>query len=125
VLGSENFCALIPFKKTSGQASNLIAGVCDYIIWYAKDRTQGKFRQPYAVLGSGVSDESYNSIELIDGTWRRLTRQELSGEVEPPKGRRFRTANLTSQGTTAEGSAPFEFEGKTFKPSQGTHWKPR
>jgi adenine-specific DNA-methyltransferase len=124
VFGSDNFCAAVPFKKTSGQASTLIAGVCDYLLWYAKSRERAKYRQLYARLGMDVSDESYNCIELGDGRWRRLSAQDIAGQQPSLDHGRFRTANLTSQGASLEGSAPFTFEGTEFLPSAGTHWKP-
>jgi len=124
VFGSENFCGNIPFKKTSGQASSLIAGVCDYIIWYSKNKTNAKYRQLYVELGKDVSDDSYNYIEFPNGDWRRLTQAELRDNNKIPIGKRFRTANLTSQGSSKEDIEPFEFEGKKFLPSQNNHWKP-
>ena len=124
VFGSENFCGNIPFKKTSGQASSLIAGVCDYIIWYGKNKVNTKYRQLYGALGTDISDDSYNCIEFPDGQWRRLTQAELRGEKEMPIGKRFRTANLTSQGANTEDLEPFEYEGKKFTPSANNHWKP-
>jgi adenine-specific DNA-methyltransferase len=124
VFGVGNFCGLIPFKKTSGQASALIAGVCDYLLWYGKSKAQIKYHQLYGVLGEDVSDSSYNCIEFPNGEWRRLNSVELYDDMPLPVGKRFRTANLTSQGATEEGSAPFEFEGRTYAPSAGTHWKP-
>jgi adenine-specific DNA-methyltransferase len=124
VFGMNNLCGVIPFRKTSGQASTLIAGVCDYLVWYGGNKEQTKYRQLYGVLGEDVSDSSYNCIELPDGTWRRLTWAGTRGGAPLPSGRRFRTANLTSQGATEEGSAPFEFEGQVYTPSVGTHWKP-
>src|SRR5205823_2331012 len=45
VLGAENFCAVIPFLKTGGQADALIASVADYLLWYARDVTRVKVRQ--------------------------------------------------------------------------------
>jgi adenine-specific DNA-methyltransferase len=43
VFGAENFCAVINFAKTSGLSSNLLYGVCDFILWYAKEvAPQGK-----------------------------------------------------------------------------------
>lgn len=124
IFGRENFCAQISFKKTSGQASNIVAGVCDYLLWYAKDKGRIKSRLLYSLLGADVSDYSYNCIDLPDGTWRRLTKDELTGKVQMPTGHRFRTANITSQGTSEEGSKPFEYEGKLYYPSAGNHWKP-
>ena len=124
IFGKENFCSQISFKKTSGQASSIVAGVCDYLIWFAKDKTKLKSRLLYNQLGLDVSDSSYNCIDLPDGSWRRLTKDELIGKVAMPKGHRFRTANITSQGASDEGSKPFEYLGKLYYPSAGNHWKP-
>lgn len=124
IFGRDNFCAQIAVKKTSGQASNIVAGVCDYLVWFAKDKSKLKSRLLYNTLGDDVSDSSYNCIDLPDGTWRRLTKDELTGKVPMPVGHRFRTANITSQGTSEEGSKPFEYQGKLYYPSAGNHWKP-
>ncbi|MBP1152558.1 site-specific DNA-methyltransferase [Methylocaldum sp. RMAD-M] len=124
VFGAGNMCGVIPFKKTSGQASSLIAGVCDFLLWFGKNKDKTKYVQLYATLGSEVSDNSYNCIEFADGTWRRLSARELRGELPIPEGKRFRTSNLTSQGWSEEGSAAFEYQGKVYSPSKGTHWKP-
>ncbi len=124
VFGRENFCAQIAFKKTSGQAASTIAGICDYLVWFAKDKNKAKSRMLYSVLGEDISDSSYNCIELSDGSWRRLSKNEISGNVIVPEGKRFRTANLTSQGASEEGSQPYRFQGKLYYPSSGNHWKP-
>jgi adenine-specific DNA-methyltransferase len=39
------------------------------------------------------------------------------------KGERFQSSNLTSQGASAEGSAPFVFKNETFTLSGNKHWK--
>src|SRR6266550_1452081 len=44
VFGSENFVALISFKKTGGQSSTTIPGVIDYLIWYGKRVERVKYR---------------------------------------------------------------------------------
>lgn len=124
IFGKDNFCAQIAFKKTSGQASTIIAGVCDYLVWFAKDKSSLKSRLLYNLLGEEVSDASYNCVDLPDGTWRRLSKDELTGKTVMPNGGRFRTANITSQGASEEGSKPYEFNGKLYYPSAGNHWKP-
>ena len=58
VFGAANRCSLISFAKTSGQESNSLATVCDYLVWYAKDRESTKYRQLYRGLGTDVSDAS-------------------------------------------------------------------
>jgi adenine-specific DNA-methyltransferase len=39
VFGSENFCAVIPFKKTSSVGSGRLDCINDYLIWYARNET--------------------------------------------------------------------------------------
>lgn len=119
VFGENNFVSDIVFRKTSGQASKFVAGIYDHLLWYTKSKSDAKWRPLYWSLGADVSDDSYNCVELPDLSWHRLAKDE-SSEV----GRRFRTANLTSQGASDIGSQPFEFEGTTFKPSAANHWKP-
>jgi adenine-specific DNA-methyltransferase len=40
-----NFVSLITYAKTAGQTSEFLPGTADYIIWYAKDIDQLKYRQ--------------------------------------------------------------------------------
>src|SRR6266536_994336 len=53
VFGDENFAGLITFAKTTGQTGELISGVSDYVVWYARDRAKAKYRQPLVVRGAG------------------------------------------------------------------------
>ena len=120
VFGEEGFVADIVFRKTSGQASKYLPGIYDHIVWYGKRLESLKYRPLFGILGEDVSDSSYNCVEGEYFIWRRLKKGE-----EVPKGyRRFRTANLTSQGASIDGSAPFKHEGAVFEPSKGNHWKP-
>ena len=68
VFGSENFVSLIGFRKTSGASSDLIAGVTDYILWFAKDKASVKYRQLYyaKVLG-GMGSGQYTWVEDAQG----------------------------------------------------------
>ena len=47
VFGSDNLISLIPFAKTSGFSPNFLSNVCDFIIWYAKDKKCTKYHQLY------------------------------------------------------------------------------
>jgi len=120
IFNEDNFVSDIVFRKTSGQASNFIAGVYDHILWYTKNKEHAKYRSLFSILGDEVSDNSYNCIDDGDGTWHRLKKEEF---IDKSK-RRFRTANITSQGASAIGSAPFTYQNKVFEPSKGNHWKP-
>jgi adenine-specific DNA-methyltransferase len=46
VFGTENFVALIAFKKTSSASSELLAAVCDYLLWSTKAKEKIKYRAP-------------------------------------------------------------------------------
>ena len=81
VFGSENFVSLVTFKKTSSASSELLAGVADYLLWYAKDLGNLKYRQIYfrKEIG-GVGGDQYNWIEKPDGdfenTGMKMTRSK-------------------------------------------------
>lgn len=132
VFGSENFVSQIVYKKTSGAGSpgtlTSIASVHDYILWYAKDRTQYKFRKltiPKVFGGDG--SDAYKMIELADG--RRLTIKEYENETgaefqydKKPNGSKvFRLGDLTSQ--TNSSYYPIVLNGKTYLPSTTRGWR--
>ncbi len=45
VFGSENFVAQITFVKTTGQRTEGLHAVTDYLLWYAKNAEAMKYRQ--------------------------------------------------------------------------------
>ena len=49
VFGSENCLAVITVQKTSSATSELLAGTADYVLFYAKDKTNIKYRQAVKV----------------------------------------------------------------------------
>lgn len=121
VFGSENFCGLISFKKTTSASTNLLASVSDYIIWYAKSRERIKYRQIYLEKRAGEAGASqYTWVQYPDG--RRENLGGALGSVELPQGARlFAHDNITSQ-RPAQGRdvRGFEFEGKNYSPGAGT-----
>lgn len=122
VFGVENYVSEIIFTKTTSATSDQLATTFDFILWYAKDKSQVKFRRLYQekTLG-GEGALAYNKIELPDGTRRALTKEEKNGNVELPLGAKiYTTGGLTSQ--RPPGDFPVEFEGKTYRPGKG-YWK--
>jgi len=122
VFGSQNCCSLITVSKTAGQTAELLAGVSDHLLWYAKSRDHVKFRR-------GLSEKSlatdvagvYRWVALVDGTRHKLTDAEAADQTAIPKGGRiFRIDNITSQ--RPPGDFPVNFEGKVYKPGRG-YWK--
>ncbi|MBK6429473.1 site-specific DNA-methyltransferase [Candidatus Amarolinea dominans] len=120
VFGSENFVSLITFSKTSSATTELLAGTCDYIILYAKDRQKVKYRQLFidkAIDGEGAS--AYDKIELADGRRLRLT-TALSSSLDLSNARHYRLSDMRSQ--RPPGDFPVTFQGKTIRPISG-YWK--
>lgn len=115
VFGSENFFSLITFKKTLPLGSSGLAGISDYLVWYAKDKTKIKYRQLYVdkPIGAGTG---YTWVELSDGSRRKMTTEERNNPSLLPKGSRvFFTSSLSSSGYTPSCMFDFEFEGQLYK----------
>jgi adenine-specific DNA-methyltransferase len=119
VLGSENFCALVTFQKTSSASSEILSGVSDYVLWYAKARDQVKYRQLYLEkLVGGLGGGQYTWVEKPDGS-----RENLGSSIEQVTHsgwRVFMHDNMTSQ--RPPGSFPVTFQGNVFVPKNG-YWK--
>ena len=115
VFGSENFFALITFKKTSPLGSTGLAGVSDYIVWYAKDKEQVKYRQLFDLKGVG-SGSMYKSVELADGTRRKMTKEEQRDPSILPAGSKpYRLGTLYSAGYTPSCMYDVEYDGVIYK----------
>ena len=128
VFGEENFAALICFVKTTGAGAPVdlkgIAATTDYLLWYARDIGEMKYRPLYLPKefgGEGAS--SYTQVELADGTRRALTKEERSApERLPEDSRIFAYDNLTSQSGGEKSRFPVEFEGREYRPRRGA-WR--
>lgn len=134
VFGSENFVAQILYQKTTGAGSpnelTSIASVGDYILWYAKDKSQYKFRSLFIPKVFGEEGSSaYKKIELSDGSrmsiseWEKLTGETFDYRLRPTGSRLYALDNLTSQSGGDIGRFDIEFEGKTYKVQGGNVWK--
>src|SRR6266436_9017206 len=124
IFGSQNLVNQIVFQKSSGRVSEGVDKVYDLLLWYARDTMKLKFRKLFKGRTQEQVDVAYDGIELPTGETRRVTDQELEGEIEPPHGsRRFRHSQLYSQ-TPSQGSVfEFEFEGKKYGPIPGSGWR--
>ena len=122
IFGPENFVNTITFTKTSPLGARLLASRCDYIIWFARDKSQCKYRQLFInkVIGEG---SSYRYVEESDGIRRSMTRQERQRPSLLPDGSvPFIFGDLLSTGYTESCFYDFMFEGRLVK--QGRYsWK--
>jgi adenine-specific DNA-methyltransferase len=107
--GADNFVAQITVVKTTSATSELLPGVSDYLLLYAKHRERMRYHPLYLQKEAGAQGASgYTWIEAPDGIRSRMS----GGGAEPKDGRALTLDNLTSQ--RPPGDFPVEFRGNTF-----------
>lgn len=125
IFGSENFCSQITFFKTTSQTSKLIAPSTDYILWYAKNIEQVKYRQLYNEKTIETDKANvYNWIELEDGSRRRMSSMEKNhvDSILPVGARIFRLDTMTSQSGGSTTNFSINVFGKSCISGKG-FWK--
>ncbi len=121
--GIENFIAEIPFrKKTMPLGAKYLESVTDYLLWYAKDREQLKYREllePMSVEG----DSHWNYVEFEAGSRRKMTSEEVANHKLLPAGAvPCQLVSLYPAGVNQSGLFPFVFRGKEYRPPPGNSW---
>jgi adenine-specific DNA-methyltransferase len=116
IFGRDNFIAEIVFrKKGMTLGAKTLETMNDFIVWYAKDKKQIKYRQLYEDYNvEGAS--RWTMIELPDGKRRRLTSGEYHNHKLMPSGAKvFRLVSQRAPSFSAKNVYDFEFKGKKFK----------
>jgi adenine-specific DNA-methyltransferase len=122
VFGNDNFFSLVTFNKGVALGTKGLSGVCDYIIWYGKNIEQLKYRQLFEVKDIG-KDTPYTMVDLPDGSFRRMTKEEKDNpDILPKGGKIFRYDKLTSAGYTPSCYYEFEIDGKVIRSGKYS-WK--
>ena len=123
VFGSENFMALIPFRTKVPLGTKYLAGIVDYLIWYARDAKNVRFHRLFIdrEVGEGTP---FTWVEESDGSRRKMTAEERRNpHLLPKETKIFRLTDLVSSGRTESCVFDFELDGRTFSPSSAKSWK--
>ena len=122
VFGAGNFVITVTFRKTNkALGASLLAGVTDYIIWYAKNKTSIKFRKLKDMKNSEENPSSFKWCEE-DGE-RRAAKQEDIAAFNAGKDVNFFTpVPLTSSGYTETCIYEFDLNGRIFKSGSQKSW---
>jgi adenine-specific DNA-methyltransferase len=125
VFGEDNFCSVILFAKTGGQAGFPLTSHHDSIVWFAKNKSAAKYRQPYAPKGKeDLGESGYDWLDEDQGPRRRATRDEKENvKLIPDDHRVFALGPLYSEGETKKGSFKVNLHGLSFRVPSGRHWK--
>ncbi|MDL1898228.1 site-specific DNA-methyltransferase, partial [Anaerolineae bacterium CFX7] len=125
VFGSSNICSQILFVKTASLGSELLSPVCDYLLWYAKEKSTVKYRQLFFSknLGEEGGGQFYTLVELPDRTRRRLTPSEMTDLSLVPKDTKpYQLSSLSSQSGGDASRFQVEFRAEIYTPGKG-FWK--
>ena len=118
VFNHDNFCSLITFRTTSPLWAAGLPKSCDYVVWYAKNRSKLKYRQIYVEksIGEGTN---FTWVELPNGMRRPMTSEEKRRPQLLPQGSKVFYPNvLLSSGYTESCMYDFEFQGCVFEAQQ-------
>jgi adenine-specific DNA-methyltransferase len=128
IFGADNFVSQIVVQKTGGLGTSGLKAVADYLLWYARDRPQLKYRKLMREKAVGIGEGTgarYDQIESPDGkTKRSLTPEERRSPELIPKGwRPFQLDNLTSGAFRENTTVNYRFDGEVYHPGQNACWK--
>ena len=123
VFGEKNSIALITAAKTSSATSEHLAGVADYVLFYAKNSDLLKYRGLFSqkALGGEGASQYKMLADRETGEVRRFSKEELDRDLTTEKlAQVFAPDNLTSQ--RPPGDFPVLCKGRQFRPGKG-FWK--
>ena len=122
VFGDENFRATIAFQTTSAQTTEDISVICDYVIWYFKNRNgSSKKRKLLIKRDENMLNRQYDYVEfdrneLVKISQAKKVHRNLS------QGIRAKLDSLTSEHESRTRSVPYTFRNKTYYPHKGRQW---
>src|ERR1700730_13620654 len=122
VVGLGDFVSIIAYTTTTSEKTIRIAGICDFLLWYAKDSAALKFRPLFTekMLG-GEGGSKYRLVMVESGDLAPLSNYERGGQIIPQGARICRLDTVTSQ--RPGGRYKVQFEGQEYLPDPG-YWKP-
>lgn len=107
------------FRTKIALRANYVANVCDYILWYARDKSKVKFHKIYEEQAAGA-DSLFANAQLKSGEYCSASELSNRGELDALL---FTALDLSSSGSTVSCMFPYDFKGKRFQPTAGKSWK--
>lgn len=129
VFGEDNYISEIGYHSTSGSTSDFLSNPKNYVLWYAKRCKHTKFSQLFIERGFSVEDPG--PWQIVEKNSERMRLRDFigsGGNVSDTGVRIIRMGDATSQrqgreaGDESAMGFPFDFQGKTFRPSGTRGW---
>lgn len=124
IFGHDNFVEMIAFrKKNMTLGGNLLEGVCDYLIWYVKNKDKTKFHKLFLPT-QAEGDSHWNMYETSDGNVEKMTADQINNhDLLPKDSEIIQLSSLYPAGSFDTGIFSFEYKGKKYNPPAGRSWK--
>lgn len=121
ILGPTNCVSMITYRTSSGTTQHRsVKRTCDYILWYAKDINNHKFRRLFK--RKQIDTKTYNQLELADGTRRPMLPTERLDPTKCPAGSKA-YQKLPCHSPQLGDHSPRECFGRAWKISHNHHWR--
>jgi len=123
IYGSQNLVEIIAFrKKTMPLGGRLLEGICDYLVWYARDKEKVKYRSLFQK--SQVEGDSHWNVLVENGTQRKMSADEINDHKLLPAGSDVgQLISLYPAGAFQTGIYPYVMNGVEYNPQPGRSWK--
>jgi len=122
VFGPRNFLGLISFRTATGQPTNFLSSLSDYLIWYARDISKAKFRRLLRNRSFYEKVATFGWIEEENGISRSITAAEKRGEIPLPQGKLFKDADLTRKKSNKDDIDEVVYNKKKYKLPNGLRY---
>ena len=122
VFEHKNLVSIITFRKTNkALGANLLGGVTDYIIWYAKNKETIKYRKLKETKNPADNPSSFKWC-AENGIKRSTSETDRSALKLNPNISFFTPVPLTSSGYTESCTFSFEYNGRSFQSGSRKSW---
>jgi len=112
VFGSNNFIALIPFrKKTMPFGTTFVEQMADFLVWYAKDRADAKYRKLFRPEASTLG---YNQVDIPNVGRLSLAKANKEYKLLPQGSRLWTSKSLEPSGPMESGRFSFVLNSVTY-----------
>ena len=119
IFGPEQFMSLISFRTKIPLNAAFLPNIADFLIWYAKDKNNVKFRRLFTTRSYG-EDTQFSNALLEDDS---ITRASEVPESETKSTRYYTLMDLMASGYTESCHFEFFLEGRRAYPNPTTSWK--
>ena len=116
VFGEDNFIVTLKFAKTAGLGGKFLDETFDYLLWFARNRQNVKFRRPF-------SERRHGEAGATQYTWRMGDTGTYTPADQMTNGRIFAHDNLTSQTGNESTIFPFMYQGTFVREPTKGGWK--